>query len=332
MTNSLYGKKILFFSPKFFDYEIEIKNKLREMGAIVDFYDERMNPSSITKIIIRLNKKIISNKIEKYYFGIINNIKNKKYDYVLFISPETITSKIMNNLKKVQNEAKFILYMYDSLKNKKNAVPLLKYFDSIFSFDKDDCQVNRNINFRPLFFLDDYSKTSVVDNFNYDLCFIGTGHSDRYRVAKKIENNLKKLEKKMYIYIYFPSIVLFLFKSFFDKVYKEFEKKDVGFKSLKKDEIIELYSKSKVVLDIQHPNQKGLTMRTIETIGSRKKLITTNSDISEYNFYRSENICVIDRNNPIIPMDFFQTDYIDIDETVYMEYSLGQWIREIFDL
>ena len=39
--SSLEGKKILFFAPKFFNYEVEICKEIEKQGGIVRFYDER---------------------------------------------------------------------------------------------------------------------------------------------------------------------------------------------------------------------------------------------------------------------------------------------------
>ena len=61
---------------------------------------------------------------------------------------------------------------------------------------------------------------------------------------------------------------------------------------MSQEEIISLISKSKAILDINHPSQVGLTMRTFETLGANKKLITTNENIKIYDFFDKENIDV----------------------------------------
>ena len=63
---------------------------------------------------------------------------------------------------------------------------------------------------------------------------------------------------------------------------------------------------SKTVVDIQHPKQSGLTMRTIEMLGANKKMITTNADIQNYDFYHPNNICIVDRNNVVVPPEFIK--------------------------
>lgn len=325
------NKKILFFAPRFFNYEIEIKKKLEQLGAQVDFYDERMNPSNLDKVIIRLKKNLLAKKIENYYKSIIDESKNKKYDYVFFLSPETITKELLQELKRTQKNAKYIIYMYDSIKNKKNAREILDEFDSHFSFDKNDCEIDNRFKFRPLFYLDEYSKfTEKSYNKKYDISFIGTVHSDRYGVIKSIKEQAILNELNVNFFMYFPSKVMYLVKKMFDKSYQNTEIKDFSFASISKDKVLDIISNSKIILDIQHPKQVGLTMRTIEMLGMKKKLITTNKNIKEYDFYNSDNIKIIDRNNPILDLDFIRNDYVEINADIYKKYSIGSWLEEVF--
>ena len=105
------NKKILFFAPSFFGYEIEIKKTLEKMGAIVDFYDERPSNNSLCKILIRLNPKLLEKMTYKYYQKIISLNSQKAYDYVFFIKNESAQKEELNLLKNSFSNAKFILYM-----------------------------------------------------------------------------------------------------------------------------------------------------------------------------------------------------------------------------
>ena len=96
------------------------------------------------------------------------------------------------------------------------------------------------------------------------------------------------------------------------------------------DEIIELYAKSNVILDISHPGQSGLTMRTFEAIGAGKKLITTNADIKNYPFYNSNNIYVISRSQIILDRKFFFEKYNPLNQELYDKCSIDGWIEDIF--
>ena len=97
-------------------------------------------------------------------------------------------------------------------------------------------------------------------------------------------------------------------------------------------EISEIENSSGVVLDIQHPRQTGLTMRTIEMIRAEKKIITTNPDVSKYDFYNPNNILIIDRKNPKLDVSFFRTKYQPIPKSIYEKYSLNKWIDDVLGI
>ena len=76
-------------------------------------------------------------------------------------------------------------------------------------------------------------------------------------------------------------------------------------------DIAQYCSESRAILDIAHPLQTGLTMRTIEVLfGIGRKLITTNKDIINYDFYNENNILIINRENLEIPKSFFEKEFI----------------------
>lgn len=327
----LEGKKILFISPKFFGYELEIKKKMESLGAQVDYFDERPKNTFLVKFLIRINKDFIKKKINKYYTDIINQNKNKHYDFVFFLNPEAISKELLIELKKEHKKAEFILYMWDSLKNKK-IQDLLEIFDKRFSFDKTDC-INQKIeiNYRPLFYLDEYP---VLANKKvkkkYDILFIGTLHSDRNKILKDIIKECKKKELNYFFYLYFPSKVIYLIKRIYDKSLWGTSIKDFKFTPISKDELLFYVNFSNVVIDIQHPMQTGLTMRTIEMLGANKKIMTTNKNIVENNFYNPLNIAIIDRKNVKLQKSFFNNNYQKVDLEIFYKYSLDGWIHEIF--
>ncbi|MBE2190440.1 MAG: endonuclease [Candidatus Kapabacteria bacterium] len=85
---NLNGKKILFLSPHFFGYEKAIVTRLKELGAEVDFFNERPSDSVLSRGIIRVKSSLYQAKINKYYKNILNQIKGKNYDFLLFESPD----------------------------------------------------------------------------------------------------------------------------------------------------------------------------------------------------------------------------------------------------
>lgn len=325
-------KNILMISPRFFGYEIDIKEELERLNAKVYYFDDRPTNTFFMKVCIRLNlKALIKKEINDYYNNIIEKLQNETLDYLFLVNPETVPSYFIDIVKENNPSIKIYTYFWDSINNRKKALTYLNISDKFFTFDSNDKTVDTRITFLPLFYSDKYKQIAdSKTNISYDICFIGTVHSNRYNIVKSIEKIASDNNLLIYSYFYSPSKILFLFQKLFFRSFRHIKLNDISFKSLSKNQVIELISSSKVIIDIEHISQNGLTMRTIEMLGANKKILTTNKNIVNYDFYNSNNCFVFDRNNIKIDQSFFKNDFNEIDEKVYDKYSLSSWIEFIF--
>lgn len=326
------SKRILFFAPNFFNYEIEIKNKLEALGFIVDLYDDRPSNSFLIKALIRINPKLIHRKIRKYFSSILSS-NEFMYDYIFFIKCEAALEQDLLCLKKKYPKAKMILYLYDSVNNIKYFEKKAKYFDQVYSFDLEDVKKRKGIKFLPLFYIDEYTSVKDILNTNkYAISFIGTAHSDRARIINKLRKELEKKHLMYYFKLYVPSYWIFYIKKIFNKDFRELNANGcITCQKLSTAVINSILDDSEIILDIHHPKQSGLTMRTIELIGKKKKILTTNEHIQEYDFYCKNNIFLLNRNDILFDFDKYMNKYIPIPEEIYKKYSLDSWIKEIFN-
>lgn len=328
--NSVSGKKILLLAPAFFGYEMKIKSKLEQMGAYVDLYDERSVTKAINRALLKYVPDIYNSKTKKYYDSIISQNLEKNYHFVFIVKCDMITNEILEKLRNNYNNAVFCLYLWDSIKNIKGVTGKFKYFDRVLSFDRQDANSNPLIKFRPLFYTDDYKKEETyLEHYKYDITFCGTIHSDRYKVIKEVIEKCSKLKMKYYMFCYLQSKFVYYIYKLIKKEFRHSNKEFFSFDKKASKEISDIIDNSKIILDIQHPNQTGLTIRTIEMIGMNKKLITTNAEIKHYDFYHPNNILVIDRNNIRIPIEFLEAKYEKLDVDIYRKYSIEAWINDI---
>jgi len=326
---SLKNKKILYISIKTFNYELEIANKLRELGAKVDYFDERPSNSVLTKGIIRFKRSFYKKKIDIYYRNILKKIESEKYDFFFLVKGEAIPSFFLVKLKLLQKDCTFIYYTWDSFDNNPNALLILPFFDKKLTFDPLDAETFK-LDFRPLFYIDKYNNINNIKKPKYKMLFLGTAHSDRYRISNIIVNWCTKHDFSSFTYYYLQSKLVYFLKSKFDNSFKGFDYQKLSFTSLGIDEIIKYYEDSLIILDINHPNQRGLTMRTFEALGAGKKIITTNKEIKKYSFYNSNNIFVIDRENIELEKVFFEPNFNPMSEDMLFEMSILGWIKSVF--
>lgn len=323
-------KNILFISVDFFEYTSHIKNSLLNKGYKVDFFDERPSNNIFIKGLIRLKSSFINFFINQYYKKIEKQIENNKYDILLVIKGECITRKFLLNFKIKNPDAELIFYTWDSFTNNSNQLNILEIFDRSYTFDPEDSK-KYNINFRPLFYLDNFKDLAnkKISDFKYDFLFIGSAHSDRYLICEKLIEFISVFGFKSYTYYYLQDKLVFYFKRYFDPTFMHFNVSKIKFKNLPINSILNLYNDSNVILDIHHPLQNGLTIRTFETLGAKKKIITTNEHIKKYKFYNSNNILIIDRIITKIDINFFNQDFQDCDLDLYYAMSLDGWLDTI---
>lgn len=328
--NFLQGKRILFFSANAFGIPENIVAFMQKMGATVDYFDERPANTFLVKALIRINRNLLARRIDRYYHRIIDKISRYQYDYIFFIKGESISRRNLQELRSMYPYAKFIIYHWDSIANNRNALNLLPLFDKAYSFDKADCS-QLDIKFLPLFYLPDYKTIpSGPVSYDYDLLFVGTTHSDRYRFIHSIVDQIRRLGGRCFIYFFFQNKILFYKMKLQDKSMRQMSIKEVYFEAIGKEKLLELYARSRIIVDAQHPKQTGLTMRCIEALGAKRKLITTNQEIKKYDFYHPDNILIVDRVSPVIPKVFFESPYVKIPDDIYIKYSLDVWIKTIF--
>lgn len=319
------GKKILFFTT---NPDVNMVEALQKMGATVDYYSERPNQTFITRALIRINRKLISYKVNKYHNSILFETKDSHYDFIFFIRCEAFSRKTISAFRNQHPNAKMVVFFWDSFNNNKNSAHVYDLFDKAYCFDKLDCE-QYGVCFKPLFYYDLYSEIANPRHYKYKSLFIGTLHSDRYKLVHEIESKLVDMGHDSYSWFYLPSRLLFYKMRMEDKTIKSVDKSIIKYTTLSLKQMVDLYEQSEIIIDVQHPKQTGLTMRTFEALGARRKLITTNKDIINYDFYNPKNILVVDRNNIVIPKSFIEEPFEELPEEVYKSYSLSRWLCDV---
>lgn len=330
MERVLRGKKILFFYTPFFDYENDIIKGMQEQGAEVWSFNERPSDNVFLRILIRLNKKLIESYFIRYYTKVMKSLAGIHFDYIFVLKAECFTPKVASIVKGYCPDSIFLRYFWDSVENYKDVDSVSHYFNRIFTFDPNDSK-KYGYTFLPLFYTKLYEDIAKENSkTEYDLMFAGTVHSDRYAFVQTISSQIKQLGGCCFIWFFLPSKILYYKMKLRDRKMMNTRVSDFNYVPMTRTELMKYYLKSRIVIDIQHPKQTGLTMRTIEALGAHKKIITTNVKVKEYDFYKQSNILVVDRKKPIISADFLKNEWVDVPQDVYEKYSLKSWIKTIF--
>ena len=122
---------------------------------------------------------------------------------------------------------------------------------------------------------------------------------------------------------------MYFLRRIFNADFRAFDKSYIHTVPIPKNTVADIQERTSYTVDISHPKQTGLTMRTIEMIGLRRKMITTNEDIRHYDFYNPVNQIIIDRKKLTVPDISLDQTYVDVAEEVYRKYSLESWLNDL---
>ena len=310
------NKNIILIAPNYYSYHNQIINVLKEKGNQVDFIEDKnygfiFTICSKSNYLLEKYKNIHAKKILK-------KLENGNYDFMIVIGGKTPNIEFWEYVNK-NFSIKKILYQWDSFKNF-DYRRMIPYFDSIKTFDSIDAEV-LNIEYQQLFYNNEQITQSV--NEDIDLLFIGIWHSDRLNILNQIVEFAEKNKLNYCCKVYYP-IYMYIYLVYIKKHFKP--SKFFIFKSIPLRDVLKYYQRAKCIIDINHPNQTGLTMRTIETIGAGKKLITTNTYIKNEEFYNKKMIQIIDREKIEIDDDFFKFNekYKNIEKL-----EISNWIDQL---
>lgn len=311
--------------PDFFDYRQEIEKALIARGNQVFFYPSLPKSNLFLRVAKHLSSSYVEKKFEKYIDEIQNEQRRNHLDIIvcifcgLYFKPDHL-----EKLKEGHPGVKTVYYAWDSVMNFPSIANLFPVFDYSLTFDDLDAK-KYGVDCLPLYY--DPKRICFSKEKTIDVSCIMTLSYGKLKSFERISSSLPD-SLRSYYYFFFEHKSTYhwnnyKFKNCFTK-YRPF----IHFKPLSTEEAYEIFSTSKVVIDCPLPNQRGLTMRSIEALAMHTKLITTNSAIKEYDFYSPNNIFVIEPNTDHIPRSFFETPF-DQKKSNMRKYSLDKFLDKL---
>jgi len=319
-------RRALLIAPQYFGYDTAIADELHSQGYQVDRLSDRPFNMSFLKAVTRVRPQWTMPAADRHYAEAINHLGPGDYDLVLVVKGEAISIRTLQAIRTAFPRARLVFYTWDSLDNNRSGRLALASYDRCLTFDSQDAK-SYGMNFRPLFFTRGFER-AARPSFEHDISFVGTVHSDRYTVVKRVDHVLDASARRFW-YLYLQARWMYWARRGFTSDLRGAPRSDFSFDPIPKETVQNIFFSSRAVLDIEHPKQRGLTMRTIEAIGSQTKLVTTNAAVRDYDFFDPSNIHVIDRGDPKIPVDFLTTDHTPLPSEIYERYKLSSWVREV---
>ncbi len=312
--------------PFFYNYEKDIKSCLEEAGAEVFLFDTNLHAHSLFNKLLMFYTKGLRDRLVLNYYKKITSVVPGDIDTVFVIKGQWMTEEVLHGLRRKFTKADFRIYQWDSIATFPDQERINPHFDRVFTFDPVDSE-NRKWQYRPLFFKKEQCKSS--DDKRYDLIFLCSMHTRRMQVLMALKKLAEEYGKTLFGYIYVPKLQ-YIKEAVLKRnpLYKGAEDA-LHFDSLSMEKTKDIYNHTRCFVDYTFPQQNGLSMRTIESVGHRCKLITNNRHVMDTDFYDPVNVYIYDPDNFSVPKEFIEEPYRDIDEAVYDRYSLEGFLKEI---
>lgn len=280
------NKKVLIIGPDFFGYSKSVKKAFQKLGYKTDIinYRKSYNNTLFTRARLRFEPIFKMNYYKNMVINKTNQLILKKYlefkpEVVMVIKGDILTK---NTFKKMKDSI-IILWMMDSILEAKEAYKNIDLYDYRFMFEKTDVDKLKNEGIDSFFLplaLDESVyfpiKKQVKD---IDLLFVGYLNFKRQSLLENLIKDFPKLN----IQIYGGYIGLIISKKHFKYYFKGY-KKYFKNKEISPSEVNELYSKTKIAINIHDDQSKyGCNPRFFEILGTRTfQLVDNNKFIDEY--------------------------------------------------
>lgn len=292
-------------------------NKILILYDSIDFFIPYMERNKDVKVerlyrkrnpIISIFKKIFL-KLELFNKSWYNSWINNISDYSTIIVFATQDYTFIQWIKANYPSVKIIMWYWNPAFRMGIPRKDLYSLADIWSFDRDDCE-KYDMRFNSTFYFSNIllPKKKIL----YDILFLGIDKGRRVDLRLQ-EEVFNKKGVSTYFHIV-PD------KGEYDK-YKE--------RSISYKDYLELVASSKAILDIKPLNQEGLTLRPMEALFFKKKLVTTDSTIVNESFYNSRNIFVLGIDSIELLTEFLNTPYLDVENEVLEYYDFCNWLKRL---
>lgn len=316
--------KITVISLDKWGYNQFIVDELKSRGIIathINYHNLKYKyPTVLHKVFNFFSKTLFNYNLKRAYLkkGLFKVLENQdKQDVILVIKGDDLSVSTLKRIKKNTNE--LIAFFNDSMSRYPRMKTIFPYFDEVYSFEPSDVA---KYNFKAIsnYIYFDY-KNKVKKEVKYGVFNISS-LDKRTKVMPDFARYFKdhKIDYKLI--------------AFSNQSHSELS--DLNIEVTNRiyglEDVLKLVNESEYLLDIQRPRQHGLSFRIMEGIALEKKIISTNKDLVNYDFYNPNNIAIVDSNNIHIDNTFFNTPYESIAPEIVKKYHVSSWANEVFNL
>lgn len=228
-----------------------------------------------------------------------------RYNTVILHASE-LTSRIPQYIHSINPKIRIIYWYWNPVNEKSKPSRLTDKNVELWTFNRRD-QYKYNMNYNIQYYSGPM-QTSQNNDIKYDVYFIG---HDKGR--KNYIDRLKELMESQNIKCKFT-------------VLPDNSKEFIPY-----DRVRENLMRSAAVLEVNQDGQDGYTLRALESLFLKKKLITNNLSLKKADFFCRENIYILKPDMKISDVkEFLRSPYNNKADSFMHEYTINAWFNNFF--
>lgn len=307
MDSELYKDKCLFLwlnETQF--HAVEAKKRGIDVAQVYKNYP------SFLRLIRRVQLKLKIPWIQPWL-----NDWYKKLDQfeTVIIHASKITPLVVKFIRKSNPNMRIIVWYWNPVDKTIPVSEFTGYNCEVWSFDEEDCE-KYDLKYNTQYYFNDVDLRN--NEIEFDILFVG---GDKGRIAKllKLQDKINALGASTYFHVT-------------NTGHGKNTKKEIYKERISYEDILKLISKSNTILDYVSENQSGLTLRPLEALYFKKKLITNDASLRKRDFYKPENIFIIGIDDLINLKSFINKPFNPVDEIILDKYDFNNWLNRFREL
>lgn len=247
------------------------------------------------------------------------NKKNKGIGGTIVLFNDMVTEEYLVWVVKNNPEAKIIFCYWDPIPLAKLSIEKVKSAGcEVWSYGYEQCKFYNIKQNAPFYCKSMYDAAErCAQEKKYDIMFSGRDKGRMEYIETLMSKDYwKELRWNLYIS---PDHFWQIFKK---KIYKRI---------LPYEQLLRYQVRSRAVLELVPSNLKETTMRTIDALYFKQKLITNNTNIINMDYYDKDNIFVIGLDDEKDLQSFINKPFKPIKNEIWEEYTLDRWIERFVE-
>ncbi len=327
MIQHFEGKTIVLGAPTDFNFSGIIEQELRHLGFNVVSISYSRAGFKYKNIFQRLEsffhknflghrdykQRLCTKHVEELTMSRLEKVPYA--DYALLIRPDQYSEQVVNKIKRIAYNV--CAYQWDGLERFPAVKKYIDWFDHFFVFDPKDISDHPNV--RPItnFYTESFQPYYDPESRS-DAYYLGTYIRDRASEVEDILTTLQSLGLNVKHHICYRGSDT-----------RKFRQLDTTRDLLTYWQNLHFAYNTNLLIDVSNHVHKGLSFRTFEALGFGKKLITTNPDVRQYDFYHPNNILVWGGHDRSEIEAFLRTPYMPVAQEIREKYSFSNWISYV---